>query len=99
MEYVPARSSKPIKVEKTNCPLIVLRSHPNFPGTLSQELEGVWSSTDPTWPGTAIYRLLSGFDPPCHTEWRDFNLKNTERKNGLEAYVILVRPGSVRATA
>ncbi len=91
--YRPATSLEPIVVERTDCPLVVLRSHPNFPNTLSAQLEGAWTGMNPSWPELSVERLLSLLDPQCHTILRDSSNDPTEERDGLKAYVVYVRPG------
>ncbi|MBX4205083.1 MAG: hypothetical protein KW788_02735 [Candidatus Doudnabacteria bacterium] len=96
VNYRPARSREPIELGRTDCPLAVLRSHPNFPGTLAPELEGIWTGTNPAWPEETIKLMLKQLDPPCHTDWGDFDKKRTEEKDGLTGTVVYVRPGLER---
>jgi hypothetical protein len=91
--YKPAKSPESITVGRTDCPLIVLRSHPDFPDTLSSELDGAWSSTNPAWPAQTVKWILERLKPPCHTDWADFLAERTEERDGLKAIVIYVRPG------
>lgn len=95
MDYRPARSLEPIELGRTDCPLVSLRSHPNFPNTLSPELEGTWIGTNPSWPEATVDSTLDTLDPPCHTDWDDYDEKRTEKRGKLEAFVIYVRPGPV----
>lgn len=99
MDYTPARSPRPITLGRTDCPIVVLRSHPDFPGTLSPELEGVWTGTNPAWPDATVDLILSKLEPPCHTDWKDFNQERTEIRDPLHALVIYVRPGSAPVPA
>jgi hypothetical protein len=93
MDYTPARSPEPIKVGRTDCPLVVLRSHPNFPNTLSEGVEAAWTSTNPAWPDETIKWILARLEPPCHADWEASKSVNKETRDGLEAVVIYVRPG------
>lgn len=91
--YKPARSRNPIEVGRTDCDLVVFRSHPDFPNTLAPEVEGVWSGTNPAWPDATVDLILEQLDPPCHTNWKDFVKGGLEQRNGLVATVVYVRPG------
>jgi hypothetical protein len=97
--YKPAENDRPIESGNDECPLAVLRSHPNFPKTLSPELEGVVVATNPAWPEETIKLVLQNFDPPCHTDWKDFSQERTEERNGRKAFVVYVRPGPELASA
>jgi hypothetical protein len=96
MDYTPAiqssRSRVSVGVNRTDCPLAVLRSHPDYPNALSASLEGAWFSTNPAWPEETVKVILQDLEPPCHTDWKDFP-KLTEQKNELSAYIIYVIPG------
>ena len=94
VDYKPARSREPIVLGRTDCDLVVLRSHPDFPETLASELEGVWTGTNPAWPEETIKLILRQLDPPCHTNWKDFDKERTEERDGLTAIVVYVRPGA-----
>jgi|GEM_PF-6437942 len=91
--YTPATSPQPITIGRTDCPLVVLRSHPNFPNALAPELEGVWTDTNPAWPQETVKLILKQLDPPCHTDWKDFDNNRIEKSNNLEAFVVYVKPG------
>ena len=93
MDYIPAQSPELIKVDRTDCPLAVFRSHPQFPNTLSPELEGVWSSLNPAWPEETVRWILDGLVPPCQADWEITKKENTEEKDGLTAVVVYVKPG------
>jgi len=96
--YEPAVSEKPIEVGRIDdCYLVVLRSHPDFPNTLAEDVEGAWSSTNPSWPEWTVDAILEDLDPPCHTDWSDLDWNRTEKKDGLEAFVVYVRPGKESA--
>lgn len=93
MNYTPARSPELIEVGRTDCPLAVLRSHPDFPNTLSEEVEGAWTSTNPAWPEETIKWILARLEPACHADWEKSRAENTEEKDGLKAVIIYVLPG------
>jgi hypothetical protein len=93
LSYESAKSPEPIELGRTDCPLVVLRSHPDFPGTLSPELEGIWTDTNPAWPEETVKCILRKLEPPCHTDWRDFSGERLEERDGLKAFVVYVRPG------
>jgi hypothetical protein len=96
MSYVPARYKEPISVGRTDCPLAVLRSHPDFPNTLAPEFEGAWLDLNPAWPEATIQWYLSRFSPPCHSDpsdWDETKFEIREEFAGHKGYVVLVRPG------
>ena len=92
--YKPARNPNAIEPGNPECPLAVLRSHPDFPETLSPELEGVVVATNPAWPDATVDLVLQEFEPACHTDWKDFSQERTEDRDGRTAYVVYVRPGA-----
>ncbi len=91
--YEPATSPKPIEVGRTDAPLAVLRSHPDFPNTLSEELEGAWTDLNPAWPWMSLDKILEDLTPSCHANRDDFDQERTEEKDKLTATVVYVRPG------
>lgn len=93
MSFIPARSPKPIEVGHKDVPLVVFRSHPDFPNVLSPEVEGVWSSTNPAWPDATVDLILDQLQPPCHTDWKEFDFDKKEDKDGLKASIVYVKPG------
>jgi hypothetical protein len=93
MSYVPARSANPINVGRTDCPLIVFRSHPDFPNTLAPEVDGAWSGTNPAWPDATVDLILDQLQPPCHTDWKEFKHEIMEERDGLKASIVYVKPG------
>lgn len=94
MSYLPARSKEKIEVGRTDAPLAVLRSHPDFPNTIVPELEGAWMNLNPAWPWETVRFYLSRFEPPCHALTSDLGLDKVEEKDGLKAHVVYVRPGT-----
>ena len=93
MSYTPARNPKPIELGRTDCPLVVFRSHPDFPNTLAAELEGVWSGTNPAWPDATVDLILDQLQPPCHTDWKEFKFDVMEERGDLKASIVYVKPG------
>ena len=93
MGYMPARSLQTIKVGRIDCPLVVFRSHPNFPNTLAPDVDGVWSGTNPAWPDATVDLILDQLQPPCHTDWKEFKVDVVEERDGLKASIVYVKPG------
>ena len=62
------------EVENINTPLAVLRSHPDTPGILPHDREGIWVSTNPAWPERSIDIRLIGI----HAVWADSSPECTE---------------------
>lgn len=76
-------------------PLAVLRSHPDFPGTLPEKWEGRWVSLNPVWPEQTVDAHVGKLRTPC--VWRAPRGEDTptdlkEYRDGLEGTVIYVRP-------
>ena len=94
-DYKPAKlgSNEPISVGQTDVPLVVFRSHPDFPNTLAPEIEGAWSCTNPAWPDASVDWILDRLDSPCRTNWQEFDQARTEERDGLKASVVYVKPG------
>ena len=94
-KYVPASNTgRPIEIGNPESTLMVMRSHPDFPNTLSPELEGLWFSANPAWPEATVDLVLAqSLNPPCHTVWQEFDAELREDRDGEKAYVVYVRPG------
>lgn len=85
----------------------VLRSHPDFPGTLEPEDEGRWVECNPAWPEMTINWKLGEltqdllkegrFRHQIEAVWEECSLEVTEERDALSATVILVRPRPKRA--
>jgi hypothetical protein len=94
MDYAPAKNTRQVGLGRRDCPLVVLRSHPSFPNTLSPEMDGEFIGAAPNFLEMGIDRILLSLDPPCHANWRrDFRSDNVEERNGVRLLVLYVRPG------
>lgn len=77
------------EVEPLNVPLAVLRSHPNYPGTLDINDEGKWLSTNPAWPERTV---MAKIGKGVMVAWDDCSPDLTETYELVPDYVGEVDP-------
>ena len=79
---------------RTDEPLAVLYSHPDFPNTLSEKYEGRWIGTNPAWPELSVESFLDRWlGKDFHVLWADSSADNYEVRDGLKGVIVYVRPG------
>ncbi len=72
-----------------NVPLVSLKSHPDTPGVMPEEHEGMWISTNPAWPEMSVTShlgslgLVADFKGSVPPQYEEFD--------GLSAVVIFAR--------